>query len=129
MAREKSEEDWLEPTEPPEYEGQLAIDVYQNEEAVMIIAPIAGVADKDIEISITDEVVTIRGQRHRPEAVTDENYFTQECYWGAFARSYLLPVAVEAEGASASLSNGILKVVIPKQEKAKTKVIKVTSNQ
>ncbi len=125
MAKKKEEEipesgDWLE-----EYEGQLAIDAYQTPDAVVIKAPIAGVKPEDLEISITDEVVTIRGERKEEEKIERENYFTQECYWGTFSRSYVLPVAVDSEHATASLKDGILTITIPKQEKSKTKVIKV----
>ena len=124
MAKEQksltSENDWME-----EYEGQLAIDAYQNNDSVVIKAPIAGVKPEDLEISITDEVVNIKGQRKELSEIQKENYFCQECYWGAFSRSYLLPVAVDSEKADASLKNGILTIIIPKQEKTKTRLIKV----
>lgn len=129
MTKSKPEDSqtWIDPAELPEYEGQLAVDVYQTEDTIVVLAPIAGVSDKNIEISITDEVVTIRGHRHRSETVAEENYFAQECYWGPFSRSYLLPMPVEADHGHASLKDGILTVTIPKQEKAKTKMIKVTA--
>lgn len=112
--------DWLE-----EYEGQLAIDAYQTPDAVVVKAPIAGVKSENLEISITDEVVTIKGERKEEKEVERDNYFAQECYWGSFSRSYVLPVAVDSEGARANLKDGILTIAIPKQEKSKTKVIKV----
>lgn len=115
--------DWLE-----EYEGQLAVDVYQTDDEVVLIAPIAGVGREDIEISLTDEVINIKGERKRPEGVGAENYFAQECYWGPFARSYILPVAVDSEKTAASLKNGILTITIPKQAKTKTKVIEIKSD-
>lgn len=116
--------DWMEEPKEDE-EGQLAIDAYQSEEEVCILAPIAGVAPEDLEIAITDEVVTIKGQRKRDVNVNVENYFAQECYWGPFSRSYLLPVAVESDLAKAKLNNGILQIIIPKQEKTKTRIVKV----
>lgn len=115
-----TESDWLE-----EYEGQLAIDAYQNEDSVVIKAPIAGVSPENLEISITDEVVNIKGERRESHEVQKENYLCQECYWGSFSRSYLLPVAVDSEKAQASLKNGILTLTIPKQEKTKTRLLKV----
>lgn len=115
-------EDWLE-----EYEGQLAIDAFQDEDNVVIKAPIAGVSPDDLEISITDEVVTIKGERKDEVQTSKDGYFCQECYWGAFSRSYILPVAVDAAKADASLKNGILTIAIPKQEKTKTRVLKVKS--
>lgn len=121
MAKEPVTEEWLE-----EEEGQLAIDAYQDEDFVIIKAPIAGVQIEDLEISITDEVVTIKGTRRNEAEVPRESYFVQECYWGAFMRSYILPVSVDAGKAEATLrQNGILTIRIPKQEKTKTRVLKV----
>lgn len=114
--------DWME-----DYEGQLAVDVYQDEDNVIVKAPIAGVRQEDLEISITDEVVTIRGERKEEKEVNRENFFCQECYWGSFSRSYVLPVEVVSEKAQANLKNGILTITIPKMEKTKTKTIPITS--
>jgi HSP20 family protein len=124
MARKEEHitEEWL---EDESEEGQLAIDAYQDEENVVLKAPIAGVSIEDLEISITDEVVTIKGQRRNEADVERQNYFVQECYWGSFMRSYILPVSVDAAKAEASLRNGILTIKIPKQEKTKTRVLKV----
>ena len=119
--KEEVTEEWLEDEE----EGQLAIDAYHDDENVIIKAPIAGVNTEDLEIQITDEVVTIRGQRKNESASNRENYFVQECYWGSFMRSYILPVPVDAAKAEASMKNGILTIKIPKQEKTKTRVLKV----
>lgn len=113
---------WL---DEEEYEGQLAIDAYQTDDSVVVKAPVAGVRPDDLEIAITDEVVTVKGERHDDSTVTRDHYFTQECYWGSFSRSYLLPVPVEADKADAKLQNGILTITIPKQEKTRTRVIKV----
>jgi HSP20 family protein len=123
VAKEAEAEDWLE-----EYEGQLAIDAYQTSDNVVIKAPIAGVSPDDLEISITDEVVAIKGERKDEAEVSKDGYFCQECYWGAFSRSYILPVAVDANKAEAALKNGILTIVIPKQEKTKTRVLKVKAD-
>jgi len=116
------EKDWME-----EYEGQLAVDVFQNNDNVVLKAPIAGVRPEDLEISITDEVINIKGERKESSEIQKDNYFCQECYWGSFSRSYLMPIAVDAEKAEASLKNGILTIRIPKQEKTKTRLIKVKS--
>jgi len=124
LSKEKSnqeDEAWFE-----EYEGQLAVDAYQTNDSVVVKAPIAGVKPSDIEISITDEVLTVRGQRHQEVATDQADYFCQECYWGSFSRSYVLPVTVDGDKAQAALKDGILTITIPKQEKSKTRVIKVT---
>lgn len=112
--------DWME-----DYEGQLAIDVYQTGDEIVLKAPIAGVNPADLEISITDEVISIKGSRKESEEVVKENYFAQECYWGSFSRSYVLPTAVNSEKATASLKNGILTIKIPKLEKTKTRTIEI----
>ena len=123
MARKEEivTEEWLEDEE----EGQLAIDAYQDDDSVIIKAPIAGVNAEDLEIQITDEVVTVKGARKNETEAARENYFVQECYWGSFMRSYILPVPVDAAKAEASMRNGIMTIKIPKQEKTKTRVLKV----
>lgn len=68
-----------------EYEGQLAIDAYQTNDAVVIKAPIAGVKSSDVEIAITDEVVTVKGKRRQEPSVSEADYFCQERYWGSFS--------------------------------------------
>lgn len=115
-----TENDWLE-----DYEGQLAIDAYQTDDSVVIKAPIAGVRPENLEISITDELVSIKGERREESEIKKDNYLCQECYWGNFSRTYSLPAAVDSEKAQAALRNGILTITIPKLEKSKTKVIKV----
>jgi len=112
--------DWLE-----DYEGQLAVDVYQTEDEVVLKAPIAGVKTEDLEITITEDLINIKGQRSETEEISKDSYFAQECYWGAFSRSYVLPVSVNAEKAEAKLKNGILVIRMPKLEKTKTKVIEI----
>ncbi len=124
MQNPNQTQDWME-----DYEGQLAIDVYQTDNDVVIKAPIAGVKREDLEISITDEVVNIKGERKESEAIVRENYLAQECYWGSFSRSYTLPIPVAADKASASLKNGILTIAIPKLETTKTKTIEVKTEE
>jgi len=108
-----------------EIEGQLSIDVYQDEHNIYLVAPIAGVKSADIDISITDETVSIHGNRQPMLNVDSPNYIVQECYWGSFSRNYKLPIAVNAENSKATLKDGLLRIEIPKDEKAKTRIIKV----
>jgi HSP20 family protein len=112
--------DWL-----PESEGQLTIDVYQTENHIIIKSTIAGVKPEDLDITITNDMVTIRGKREKDEETRTEDYYYQECYWGTFSRSVILPVDVEADKAEAALKNGILTIRLPKVEKVKTKKIRV----
>ncbi len=118
--KEGKSEDWL-----TEYEGQLTVDVYQTSSDIIVKAPIAGVKPEDVEISITDDVLSIKGERKEENKVTRENYYTQECYWGAFSRSIILPVPVLTEKAQATFKNGVLTITVPKSERIKTKNIKV----
>jgi HSP20 family protein len=118
-------DDWL--TENSD--GELAVDVYQDEHNIYIVAPIAGVKASDVDVSITDEVVTIKGERKAEENVSEEKYFTKECYWGPFSRSYVLPMAVESANAKASLKDGLLKIEIPKDAKVKTKTIPINGGK
>lgn len=116
---EKSEE------EAEGFEGQLAVDVYQTEDEIIVKTPIAGVRPEDLDISVTDDVLTIKGERKRNEKIEEADYLVQECYWGSFSRSYILPVVVDAENASASIKDGVLTVAVPKEAKSKTRVIQV----
>jgi HSP20 family protein len=116
----ESSDDWMEETE-----GQLAIDVYQNANDVVVKAPIAGVKAEDIEISINDDVVTVKGQRKQEKEVKNDDYYVQECYWGAFSRSVILPVAVNVDKSNAKLKDGILTVTLPKAKSSRSKKLKV----
>ena len=107
-----------------EGEGQLAIDVYQTPDEIIIEAPIAGVNTDDLDVDITNDSVTVRGRREKTMRVKEEDYFYQECYWGKFSRSVILPQEVDAEKAEATLKNGVLTVRLPKLTRQKAKKIK-----
>jgi HSP20 family protein len=113
--------DWL----VEESEGQLSIDAYQDDHNVYILAPIAGVKASDVDISITDEVLTIKGNRQPGHDIPHDKHFAQECYWGPFSRSYILPISVNSENSKAILKDGLLRIEVPKDEKVKTRVIKI----
>ncbi len=121
MEQQVQEADWL----ADDYEGQLAIDVYQTDDDIILKAPIAGVQPEDLEVAVTDDTVTVKGERHDESAQNRDSYFCQECYWGSFSRSYILPVAVDADKAEASLKNGVLTIRIPKLEKSRARSITV----
>lgn len=108
-----------------EYEGQLAVDVYQTDDEIVIKSTIAGVRPEDIDVTIDNDMVTIRGERKRDEEVKKENYFYQECYWGSFSRSIILPCDIETDKISAELKNGVLTVRLPKVDKSRVKKISV----
>lgn len=108
-----------------ENEGQLAIDVFQTPNEIVIESTIAGVKADDLDISITNESVTIRGKREKEKRVSDEDYFYQECYWGKFSRSIILPQEVDSDNAEASFKNGVLVIRLPKINRQKSKKLKV----
>lgn len=115
-------------TTPPastEPEGQLAVDVYHTPDAIVIRTPIAGVKRSDIGITVTDDVITIKGTRTHDDQVPAENYFTRECYWGAFSRSIVLPAHILKQKIAAQYKDGVLKVVIPKSDQMKSKTVKI----
>jgi HSP20 family protein len=120
QAPAKEGEEWLN-----DFEGQLNIDMYQTKDNVIIKSTIAGVRPEDIDITVANDMVTIKGSRRKEETVTQDDYFYQECYWGNFSRSVIIPVDIDSETIEADLKDGILTVIIPKAAKAKTKKVKV----
>lgn len=106
-------------------DGQLTIDVYQTDEAIVIKSTIAGVKPEDLDVAINNDMVTIKGERKNEEVVSDGSYYYQECYWGPFSRSILLPVDIIADKSEASLKNGILTIRLPKADTTRIKRIQV----
>jgi len=108
-----------------EPEGQLTIDVYQTPNDIIVESAIAGVKPEDIDINVTNDSVTIKGARRREKEVRDDDYFYQECYWGRFSRSVILPQEVDPESATVNFKNGILTVRLPKLNRKKARKLKV----
>ena len=108
--------------------GELAVDVYQTPTHIVIKAMIAGVKPDDLDVSITRDMVTIRGKRERHTEGTAGDFFFQELYWGAFSRTIVLPQEVEIEEAEASEKHGLLIVRLPKLDKGRQAKLKVKSN-
>lgn len=106
-------------------EGQLTIDVYQTDNDIVIKSTIAGVKPEDLDVSINNDMITIRGERRQDEQIAQENYYYQECYWGSFSRSVILPVDILPEKVEASMKNGILTIRMPKADNTRTKKIQV----
>jgi HSP20 family protein len=107
--------------------GQLSLDIYHTDKEIIILAPVAGVSKEDIKLSITDDVLVIKGERKLRESVPEENYYTKECFWGDFSRSIVLPLEADIKGVEASFDNCVLEIHIPKTEVEKTKIIKIKS--
>jgi len=111
---EDTEKDWLE--ESDYEEGQLSIDVYETEKNIIIKSTIAGVKPEDLDISINNDMLTIRGERKNDQEVREEDYLYRECFWGYFSRSIILPTEVNTKNIDAVLENGILTVTLEKLE-------------
>ena len=107
--------------------GELAVDVFQTQDAIVIKALIAGVQPNTVDISLTREMLTISGTREEEREVDEDNYFQRELYWGSFSRTILLPEEVDVDMAEASEKHGILVVRLPKVNKKKQTKLKVRS--
>ncbi len=108
-----------------EDEGQLAIDVYQDKNNIIVLSAIAGIDPDKLDISLHNDILTIRGERAMDNEIDNENYFYKECYWGKFSRSVILPVEVRGDKINATIKGGILKVVLPKVNPTKKIKVKV----
>lgn len=107
------------------YDGQLTVDVFQTIDDIVVQSTIAGVDQNDIDISVTKEMVTIKGKRTAPEKINSSDYYYQELFWGPFSRSIILPEDIDADNAKASMKNGLLTIRLPKLTKTRTKKIKI----
>lgn len=119
----------VEALEPEEEEaGELAVDVYQTPTHIIIKAMIAGVRPEDLDVSITRDMVTMRGRRERHTEGTAGDFYFQELYWGTFTRTIMLPQEVDMEGAEATEKHGLLTIKLPKLDKGRQAKLKVKSN-
>lgn len=105
--------------------GQLAVDVYETKERLVVKARTAGVNKSELDVSIADNTLTIRGTLSAGDEDDVENYFVQECYWGEFSRSIALPVPVKEEDIEAVLKDGVLTVSFGKVKQDTVKKIQV----
>ncbi len=113
-----------------QYEGQLAVDVLQDHNNnIVIISTVAGVNSEDLDVAITNDMVTIRGRRRPPFEVADDQFFFQECYWGGFSRSIILPTDVKSDQSKATLKNGVLTITLPKADSVQVKVVNVEEEE
>lgn len=105
--------------------AQLTVDVYQTDSEITIRALVAGVRPEDLDISITRDMVTIKGKRVEQKDVQEDNYVYQELYWGAFARTVVLPAEVDVDMAEAAEKHGLLTIRLPKVNKDRQTKLKV----
>ncbi len=95
-------------------DGELVVDVFETTSDFVVLAAIAGVQIKDIDISVEKEMMVIKGHRHDPHQDPEKKYFYQECYWGPFSRKVVLPENIDTEAAQAAMDKGMLTIKIPK---------------
>jgi HSP20 family protein len=116
----KEEEKW------PEPEGELAVDMYQTDEELVIQSTIAGIKSEDLSLYLEGDMLFIEGERKKP---TEEkgDYFLQECYWGRFSRKIVLPVEINPDKISATFKDGILTIRIQKVSKERRRKILIKS--
>lgn len=118
---------WPENLEEPQ-DGELPIDMYQTRDAIVIRALVAGVSPDDLDIAITRDMVTIRGERQESQEAPDEDYYHRELFWGSFSRSILLPEEIVIDEAEAKEKHGLLEITLPKLDKERSARLTVKSH-
>lgn len=117
-----ADDEWDEEEAVP---GQLAVDVYETKEKLVVKARTAGVNKNDLDVSISDNTLSIRGTLNAGYEEDVENYHLQECYWGEFSRSLVLPIAVKEDEIEAVLKDGVLTISFTKVKQDSVKKIQV----
>lgn len=106
-------------------EGQLAVDVAETPADIIVRAAIAGITEKELDIHITDDMISIRGTRHGENLPAQATMHYSECFWGSFSRAIILPCRIKTDETEATLKNGILTIQAPKaRERVKLTVAK-----
>lgn len=113
------ESQWLDLIEE---EGQLSVDVYQQDKNIVVKSTIAGANPEDIEIAIHGDSLTIKGSRTMTEEVDYKDYLYRECYWGKFSRTIILPTAIQEDKVKADMKNGVLTVTLPLAKQAEHQI-------
>lgn len=111
-----------------EEEGQLTVDMWQTPDDIVVQTIVGGVKPEDIDVSISHEMVTIRGKRSKAHTASGTDYFYQELFWGTFSRSILLPQEVDVDHSEASMKHGMLTVHLPKLDKSRTQKLRVKND-
>lgn len=96
--------------------GRLVVDIYQTPDKFVIEAPVAGVNPNDIDVSVKRDGVFIKGRRTHETYIDDKDYLYQECYWGNFSRSVILPQEIDPDQAKVEFKNGVLIINLPKSK-------------
>lgn len=117
------EDDWMAPEE-----GELSVDVYQNQNEIVIKTMVSGVKPEDLDVSISRDMVTIKGKRENEKMISDEDYFHRELYWGSFSRTIVLPQEIDVDASEAIEKHGLLIIRLPKLDKNRSTKLKVRGN-
>ena len=105
-----------------------SVDIYENKDQIVLEAELPGMKQEDFDLSIENNVITLRGERKFEKTDETDNYHRVERSYGAFTRSFTLPQTVSAEGATAEYNDGVLRVTLPKREETKSRRIQVTGS-
>jgi len=120
--KDSGEQKWEE-----EVDAELTVDVYQTPSEIIVQTMVAGVQPDNLSISITRDMITIKGKREENQSIEKENFFVQELYWGSFSRTISLPEEVNPEEAEAVERHGLLIIKLPKLDKNKETKLKIKS--
>ena len=118
---------WPDNLEEPQ-DGELPIDMYQTRDAIIIRALVAGVNPEDLDIAITRDMVTLKGERSENQEAPDDDYYHRELFWGSFSRTILLPEEIVIDEAEAKEKHGLLEIVLPKLDKERSARLTVKSH-
>ena len=132
MQVEEDLEEYEEENEPEslmeeEVDGQLSVDVINTEDSIIIKSMLAGVKPSDMDIDISRDMVTIRGEREEAHSVKQDDYYHKELYWGSFSRNILLPEEIDVDAAEALEKHGLLTLKLPKLDKTRKTKLHVKS--
>ncbi len=118
---EHDQSEWQQQNSNEEDEdGELPVDMYQTRDSIVIRALVAGVSPDDLNISITRDMVTLKGQREEVQEAPDEDYYHRELFWGSFSRSIVLPEEIIIDEAEAREKHGLLEIILPKLDKGRS---------
>lgn len=114
--------------EADEEEAQLSVDVFQTPSEIVVKTMVAGVKPEDLDVSITRDSVTLRGERSEDRTLSGDDYLYRELYWGSFARTINLPEEINVDEAEAVEKHGILTLRLPKLDKNRQTKLRVKGN-
>ena len=110
-----------------EIDAELTVDLYQTPSDIIVQTMVAGVQPDNLSITITRDMITIRGKREENQSIDKDNFFVQELYWGSFSRTISLPEEVDPEEAEAVEKHGLLIIKLPKLDKNRETKLKIKS--